>query len=231
MRAKFTRNGNILAIALVAVLAAVGVGYAAIPSAAGVIHSCYNATANPSGGLRVIDAEAGAKCSKNEKALDFNQTGPQGPQGIQGVKGDKGDQGIQGVKGDQGDQGVKGDTGAPGPAGVSNVYQASAVTDLKTEVGPLSVSVPAGNYLVVGNGEVANSDGDDQRAVCSLQGRVVSEERLDDYDSGLNDANLPITGTAVLDNPGTITIDCGGAFIFTARLRMFVTKVTSVING
>jgi hypothetical protein len=50
-----------------------------------VIHACYNASSNPSGSLRVIDAEAGAKCAKNEKPLDFNQTGPQGPQGPAGI--------------------------------------------------------------------------------------------------------------------------------------------------
>lgn len=60
-------------IAALGVLAAVGVGYAAIPSGDGVIHSCYNASSHPSGQLRVIDQEAGAKCSKNEKALAFNQ--------------------------------------------------------------------------------------------------------------------------------------------------------------
>src|SRR6266545_410944 len=79
MRHKLTRRGSIAALALLGVLAAVGVAYAAIPSADGVIHSCYNASSNPSGQLRVIDAEAGGKCAKNEKALDFNQRGPQGP--------------------------------------------------------------------------------------------------------------------------------------------------------
>jgi hypothetical protein len=29
--------------------------------------------------LATKDAEAGAKCAKNERALNFNQTGPQGP--------------------------------------------------------------------------------------------------------------------------------------------------------
>src|SRR5215213_9335262 len=75
------------------VVAASGAAYAAIPSADGVIHSCYNASSNPSGSLRVIDAEAGAKCNKNEKSLAFNQTGPQGP------KGDTGPQGPQGPTG------------------------------------------------------------------------------------------------------------------------------------
>src|SRR5215217_251596 len=78
MRAKLTRRGGIGVIALSGTLAAVGVGYAAIPSSDDAIHSCYNASSNPSGQLRVIDAEAGAKCAKNEKTLHFNQRGTQG---------------------------------------------------------------------------------------------------------------------------------------------------------
>src|SRR5215208_3712477 len=102
MKGKLTRRINIAVIATLGVLAAVGAGYAAIPSAGGVIHSCYNASSNPSGQLRVIDAEAGAKCAKNEKALDFNQRGPQG------LRGDTGPQGPQGDPGPQGPQGLQG---------------------------------------------------------------------------------------------------------------------------
>src|SRR5829696_3189903 len=64
IRAKFTRRASIVAIALLGTLAAVGVGWGAIPSPDGVIHSCYNANSNPSGQLRVIDADAGAKCAR-----------------------------------------------------------------------------------------------------------------------------------------------------------------------
>lgn len=74
MRHKLTRRGSIAVMALLGVLAAVGVGYAAIPSPDGVIHSCYN----PSGNLKVVDTDAGEKCGKTEKALGFNQKGPTG---------------------------------------------------------------------------------------------------------------------------------------------------------
>ena len=74
MKDKLTRRGSIAVIAALGVLAVVGVGYAAIPTADGVVHSCYDG----SGELRVIDAEAGATCAKKETALNFNQEGPQG---------------------------------------------------------------------------------------------------------------------------------------------------------
>jgi hypothetical protein len=78
-----------------------------------VIHSCYNASSNPSGQLRVIDVEAGAKCAKNEKALNFNQRGPQG------------DAGPAGPAGPQGPKGDTGPAGPQGPAGASDAFSAT----------------------------------------------------------------------------------------------------------
>jgi len=52
--------------------------YASIPDSAGVIHGCYQ-TSN--GSLRVIDTDAGGKCSSGENPLNWNQTGPVGPRG------------------------------------------------------------------------------------------------------------------------------------------------------
>jgi hypothetical protein len=43
--------------------------------------------------------------------------------------------------------------------------------------------------------------------------------------------NLPIMGTVTLAAPGNITISCGGYSISTVYKRMFVTRVTSIING
>lgn len=65
-------------IAIVVVLAAGGIAYASIPDSGGVIHGCYQKT---NGSLRVIDTEAGGKCSSNENSLSWNQTGPAGPRG------------------------------------------------------------------------------------------------------------------------------------------------------
>jgi hypothetical protein len=108
------RRASIGAIGALAVLAADVVGYAAIPGPGGVISACY---ANTSGSLRVIDAQAGAKCAKNETLLAFNQTGPQGPQGMQGVQGLQGLQGLQGMPGANGAPGTPGAPGAPGVPG------------------------------------------------------------------------------------------------------------------
>jgi hypothetical protein len=51
------------------------VAIAAIPGAGGAISACYDAK----GAMRVIDAQAGAKCSNKETPLTFNAAGPTGP--------------------------------------------------------------------------------------------------------------------------------------------------------
>jgi len=135
---KTKRSIGILALGLSATLAIVGVGLSAIPDSDGVIHACYNnAGPNPNGQLRVIDAEAGATCSKIEKALSFSQKGIKGDTGAPclptnpscvgppGPKGDKGDKGAPclstdpacvGPPGPKGDKGEPGQQGAPGSA-------------------------------------------------------------------------------------------------------------------
>ena len=155
----------VLAIVGVACLAA-SAAYAAIPDGNGVIHGCYNASSNPSGQLRVIDTAVGGKCSKNEKALDFNQTGPRGPVGPQGATGAQGPTGAQGAvgplgptgpvgstgpAGQQGPAGLKGDKGDPGAPGTSTATFAFAdpvdLTDTLTKVA--SKNLPEGSWAVV----------------------------------------------------------------------------------
>jgi hypothetical protein len=77
----------------------VGVAFGAIPGAGGKISACYGKIG---GGVRVIDAEAGAHCTNLEKPFSFNQ---QGPKGDPGQKGDAGSPGVKGDKGDKGDPG------------------------------------------------------------------------------------------------------------------------------
>ena len=72
---------------VVGVVAASGIGiaYAAVPSSSGVIHGCYNPSAEYE--LRVLDAAKAARCPSGWKALSWNQSGPRGLPGVQGVPG------------------------------------------------------------------------------------------------------------------------------------------------
>ncbi len=76
------------AIALAAVLvgAGAGAGYAAIPSSDGVLSACKKAD----GSIKLIDPEAGQKCSGSTQLIEWNQKGPAGPAGPTGPAGPPG---------------------------------------------------------------------------------------------------------------------------------------------
>jgi hypothetical protein len=133
-----------------------------IPGPDGVIHSCYNATGNPVGSLRVIDPATGASCSKNERSLNFNQTGPQGPQGIRGLQGVPGSDGADGADGTDGADGVDGADGQAGPAGPAGAtgpagtagfsgYQIVSVDGVFGQY-TVDVTCPAGKRAIGGGG-------------------------------------------------------------------------------
>lgn len=97
------------AIALVVALG--GVSVAAIPGSSGKISGCYH---EKYGGLRVIDAEAGAKCTQHERPIGWNE---QGPKGDAGPAGPAGADGKDGNPGDPGAPGAQGPAGPPGDGG------------------------------------------------------------------------------------------------------------------
>jgi hypothetical protein len=159
MRISLTSKGATTLVVLVVLLASVGVGYAAIPGVNGVISTCYNATSNPSGMLRVIDVEAGMKCSKNEKSLSFNQTGPQGPAGPQGLQGPAGPTGPQGPAGPEGPAGPVGPQGVPGTPGASTAT--FAFTTQRVNIGQgmtkvVSKNLPEGSWALVATANISS---------------------------------------------------------------------------
>ena len=77
MRQGSTRRPVIAVIAGLAVLATVGIGYAAIPDSSGVLHGCYQ---KQNGNLRVVNSAN--DCRRSELAIQWNQRGPQGVPGL-----------------------------------------------------------------------------------------------------------------------------------------------------
>jgi hypothetical protein len=170
-----------------AVLLAGGVAYATIPDASGVIHGCYNTGSNPSGQLRVIDTQAGGKCAKNEKALDWNYKGPTGPQGPKGDKGDTGDTGATGPQGPAGPTGPQGPTGSQGPAGPAGTGVAfnanGGGVNLAGTQTILSVDMPAGTYVLIAQVLGINDDlinGGSSYGSCSIPGDEIEFQIGDD---------------------------------------------------
>ena len=220
MTRRLTRKSSITVLALTGTLAAVGVGYAAIPGVGGVIHSCYNASSNPSGQLRVIDTEAGAKCAKNEKALDFNQQGPKGDKGDPGPQGPQGEQGIAGLQGEPGPTGppgAKGDSGAPGPQGPAGgliAYRAHAVEPVisdKVRHRVVSKFLPAGTYAVHGRVVLEPTTtaaiGRSGSTICELwAGENLINDEYTDFD-GI-DSTFSMLSVVRFANGGTIEATC-----------------------
>ncbi len=90
---------------------------AAIPStSSGVITGCVN---KKTAILRVIDYQAGKRCTRKEKQVAWNQKGTKGAMGPAGAKGDTGPTGATGTAGAKGDTGPSGAAGPTGPAGAA----------------------------------------------------------------------------------------------------------------
>jgi len=199
-------------------------------SAPAIIYACYVPVSGTV--YRIKETDVRQACvSPQHVEFNWNQQGPIGPQGPQGI------QGIQGIAGPKGSTGATGATGPAGPTGATGPTGASGLSEVHQAFGGLgggaiSVSVPAGSYLVVGSAHVVNSDGDRQIATCSIQGAVVVSKYLSG--SSGSDGNwsgeFPILGTVFLAAPGLITVNCGG-FAITASKQMFVVKVGSIISG
>jgi hypothetical protein len=100
-RKLITRGGGAVAGGLAAAMLGFGVSQAAIPDSSGVIHACFNKL---TGRLRVINSSA--SCSRTEKSLTWNQTGPSGPPGPSGPKGSPGPSGPPGPAGSSGASGM-----------------------------------------------------------------------------------------------------------------------------
>jgi hypothetical protein len=183
--------GGTLVLSVVAAASA----WAAIPGANGVISACYVKNV---GLLRVIDADAGKKCTQLETPLAWNSHGP---------KGDKGDPGPQGPKGD------KGDAGAPGTSVAISRSQGAALGIPNVGLGgvPLATTLPAGVWAITVKGYMLNSDDNDDTGSCVLN---VGSGTLDSTRWFQTDTNLiggetiTLVGAASLTTPTNVWVRC-----------------------
>lgn len=90
----YARRHHVGLLALFVALGGTSLAATQIPGPGGVIHACYQ---KRSGALNVVAATK--RCRRGERALAFNQTGPQGAQGIQGPAGQPGAPGKDGAPG------------------------------------------------------------------------------------------------------------------------------------
>jgi hypothetical protein len=215
---RFGRRLTLACSIVAAGCVAVAIAYGAIPGAGAVIQGCYDSGGN----LKVVNA---LPCPKSYTALSWNQ---QGVKGDTGATGATGKDGINGINGVDGTNGTDGTNGAPGAAGTSDVYHATKGPAVTLAGTLLSVSVPAGNYLVVATAAVLNLDGDPQTATCSRVGGFSTDVRLGGVGDGAVFNDVPIVDTVGLALPGTIAIECHGFAIVSGEARLTATKVTAL---
>jgi hypothetical protein len=93
----------------------------------------------------------------------------------------------------------------------------------------VSVPVPAGNYVVIGQARLINRDGDRQNAVCSINSVVVQNQSMEPVNgSDSEETIVPITSPVSMPSAGNITMACGGFAIHADSLRLTVIKVDTI---
>lgn len=208
------------AAVVTASLAAAGLAGASIPSAGGEIHACYQTTA-ANGTTRIVDEGTG--CRANERAIQWNEQGPQGEPGPPGPQGPIGQTGPAGPAGPTGPAGPQGATGARGPAGVSDAYSSFGRARLPGGFGAVGTSVvgaavPAGTYVAQAAVQAVFDPANRNQAQtdvveCFLRapGRVVSRagDELVQIAGGVNaSASLALLGTFTLPTAATPDVFC-----------------------
>lgn len=163
---------------------AVRAAYAGIPDSGGVIHACYDPG---NGALRVIDSEAGEMCRPKEMALSWNRTGPQGPEGPEGPRGARG----------------------PSDGYVSSLRGGPGI-EVDQMVNVLSLSLPAGDYMLSGSARVQRGQDGTSSVVCDFRvggGPFATgyAERVD----GVNDvATIAATGGVSVSSGEMVHLTC-----------------------
>lgn len=187
-------------IVAVAMLAAGGIAYAAIPDSVGVIHSCYSRAV---GTWRPIDTEANPPqtCKSGETPLDWNQTGPPGPPGQQGEPGQPGKPGEQ------------------GPPGVVDAYYKQSSSPVFLQVGSyqtiLTLSLPAGTWSLSGTVNLNNFSGGRVPVLCAFFAQFgsnfsrLSIAGLASFPGPGGDAlTMPLSAIIELGQPGVVEMQC-----------------------
>jgi len=170
--------------------------------------------------LRLIDPSSPkppdtAACKNGEKALDWNQTGPQGQQGPQGA------------------------TGATGPTGPSDVYSVDGYDQGVKSIAPFNTwvdmattpTLPAGSYAVQSQITAENALSVLTDYACELvdsstnvyqQVNVTGPNTLTDW------VTIPVQAVITLPSADTITLRC---FASTAGVEAFNWQLAAIKVG
>jgi hypothetical protein len=183
-----------------------GLLFATIPDQDGVLHGCYS---KPGGAVRVIDNGMTA-CKASETPIDWNATGP------------------------------KGDDGLPGDRGPSDAFLvdhrhtfSSEPLDLTTRTTVLSMSLPAGSYVVNATAAVVGNTtfGVVQCGIRSLTGSLAPAVKATVGGSAESLATIPLTAAFTLAVDDEVSLAClGDSWIHTQPSAMTAIQVQTVTD-
>jgi hypothetical protein len=178
--------------AAAALLLGAGGAWAAItitsPASDGRIYACYTLD---KGAIRLVNK--GAACKNGERALSWNQTGPQGPAGPQGSTGPRGATGPQGATGPHGATGLPGATGPQGPIGPAGATGPQGPPGPQGE--PAPVELANGSIYAATGGNAADSP--QATAACNPGDRLLGGG----YNVGFGKPNVRVV-VNIPENPG-----------------------------
>lgn len=219
MFAKQVKARGLLGFGLGAAAALGLLGSVAMVSAHGgdpnQVHGCIN---NLTRLVRIVPPNL--NCFVGETALDWGIIGPTGPTGPVGATGSTGPvgpmgpTGPQGIQGPSGTPGPTGATGLQGPAGTSDAWigRSSGLVSLDNNVSTdvVSVTVPAGSYVIAAETELRNvDDGGAQFASCQLTTGSASTVKLEENDeANAYHQSITVLDAATFGATTTITLRC-----------------------
>ena len=151
-------------------------------------------------------------------SVTIGAVGPTGPQGPPGPQGLQGSSGATGSNGSQGPPGAQGQTGPPGPpGGPGHAYSATCLQDCAPLLyGPmttlLSLSVPAGSYVIGGKMVLGGEDGQGGSCQLALQSSsTVLDQTQAQVGYYASNVVLVNTAAATLTATDTILLQCQGS--------------------
>jgi hypothetical protein len=144
-----------------------------------------------------------------------------GATGKTGSAGKEGPAGKEGTAGKEGGPGKEGKEGARGPSDVWQAGNGQAESEP-----PLSVSLPAGTYLVQAKTVINGGKGND---ICALNGGSGQDNAYgatSETATGIAQMTINNVETTVLATPGTVKLECNGS-----ATHFFYAKLTATEVG
>jgi hypothetical protein len=175
----------------------------------GTSYAAIKLPKNSVGSLQVRD--------RSLKATDLAPNALASGTGARGPRGPEGPQGVAGATGAPGSAGPAGATGAAGPSNVVTAASRNAVPfglNGPSSIDVVSVSVPAGQWWVLGSGSIVydGSTGDFFRCALAFgnkAGGAASVGRFGSSPGGMLGGDLLVHEGVTLTGPTRITLRCG----------------------